>query len=76
MVHQVVGYIPVEPGNDIAVIVLFVCIIAVVVARFKLLLVGLERVDNAVVKLSVGFVFVIPLPARVLTQQEVNLCDN
>ena len=69
----VAATVPVKPCEHISIILVSVRVIAVVLATFQLLLVGLEGVDNAVMKLAVGLVLVITLPARVLPQQEVDL---
>ena len=66
-------YIPIEPRDHITVVLISICIIAVILARVKLLLVWLQRVDDAVVQLAISPLVVVTLPARVLAQQKMYL---
>ena len=70
---DVLVYIPIEPRDHITVVLISICIIAVILARVKLLLVWLQRVDDAVVQLAISPLVVVTLPARVLAQQKMDL---
>ena len=49
MTHKITAYVPVEPCDYIAAVVISVDIIALVLARVDLFLIRFERVDDTVV---------------------------
>ena len=49
MTHKITAYVPVEPCDYIAAVIVSVGVIALVLARVDLFLVGFERVDDTVV---------------------------